>query len=55
MDSTNSNGFELRNSYFTTVWKLFSKIFIRSGKMYHVELNSGTSKQVSKKSFYTFD
>ena len=41
-DLKNSNGFELRNFYFTTVWKLFSKIFIRSGKMHHVELNSGT-------------
>ena len=44
MDLRNSNGFELKNSYFTTVWKLFSKIFIRSGKMHHVELNSVTSK-----------
>ena len=44
MDLRNSNGFELRNFYFTTVWKLFSKIFIKSGKVYHVELNSGTSK-----------
>ena len=45
MDLRNSNGFELRNTvYLTTVWKLFSKIFIRSGKMHHVELNSGTSK-----------
>ena len=40
----NSNDFELRNFYFTTVQKLFSKILIRSGKMHHVELNSGTSK-----------
>ena len=30
MDLRNSNGIELRN--FTTVWKLFPKIFIRSGK-----------------------
>ena len=44
MDLRNSNGFELRNFYFTTVLRLFSKIFIRSGKMYDVELNSGTSK-----------
>ena len=44
MDLRNFNGIELRNFYFTTVWKLFSKIFIRSGKMRHVELNSGTSK-----------
>ena len=40
----NSNGIELRNFYLTTVKKLFSKLFIRSGKMHHVELNSGTSK-----------
>ena len=33
-----------RGFYCTTVWKLFSKIFIRSQKMHHVELNSGTSK-----------
>ena len=44
MDVRNSNGIEFRNFYFTIVWKLFSKIFIRSGKMHHVELNSGTSK-----------
>ena len=40
----------LRNFYFTTVWKLFPKIFIRSGKTHHVEAN-----QVSKKSFYTLE
>ena len=47
MDLRNSNGFELRNFFFTiitTVWKLFLKIFIRSGEMHHVEVNSGTSK-----------
>ena len=44
MDLRNSIGFELRNFYFTTAWKLLSKIFIRSGKMHHMELNSGTSK-----------
>ena len=46
MDLRNSNGFELRNSYYTTIWELFSKIFIRSGKMHYVELNSGTSKSI---------
>ena len=51
----NSNGVGLRSFYFTTVKKLFSNIFIRSGKMHHVELNSNTSNQVSKKSFYTFE
>ena len=44
MDLRNSNDTELRNFYFTTVQKLFSKVFIRSRKMHHVELNSGTSK-----------
>ena len=44
MDLRNFNGIELRNFYFTTVWKLFSKIFIRSGKMHHVELSLGISK-----------
>ena len=43
MDLRNSNGIELRNVYFTTMLP-FWKIFIRSGKMHHVELNSGTSK-----------
>ena len=33
MDLRNSNGIELRNFYFTTVWKLSSKSFIKSGKM----------------------
>ena len=44
MDLRNPNGFELRNFYFATVLKFFSKIFIISGKMHNVELNSGTSK-----------
>ena len=42
MDLRNENGFELRKFYFTTV--SFFEIFIRSGKMHHVELNSGISK-----------
>ena len=51
----NSKGIELRNYYFTTAWNLFPKIFIRCGKMHHVELNSGIlPNQVGKKSFYTF-
>ena len=44
MDLRISAGFESRNFCFTTVQKLFSKVFIRSGKMHHVELNSGTFK-----------
>ena len=51
MDLRNSNGFELRNFYFTTVWKLFSKIFIRSGKMHHVESIQALPNQVSKNRF----
>ena len=34
----------LKNFHFKTAWKLFPKIFIRSVKMHHVELNSATSK-----------
>ena len=44
MDLRSSNGFEVRIFYFKTVQKVFSKIFIKSGKVHHVELNSGTSK-----------
>ena len=44
MDLRNSNDFELGNVYFATVWKLFSKILIGSGKMHHAELSLGTSK-----------
>ena len=44
MDLRNSNGIELRNFYFTAVWKLFSNILIKSGKVHHMELKSGTSK-----------
>ena len=44
MDLRNSNSIELRDFYLSHLLKLFSKIFIRSGKMYHMELNSGTSK-----------
>ena len=44
MELRDSNGIDLRNCYFTTLWKLFSNVFIRNGKMHNVELNSGTSK-----------
>ena len=47
MDLKNSNSFELRNFYFTTLWKFFLKMFIRIGKILHVELNLGTSKSSS--------
>ena len=56
MDLRNSNGgFELRNSYFTTIQKLFSKIFIRSEKMHMWSSIQVLPNQVSKKSFYTFE
>ena len=45
MDLRNSN---YRTFYSTTVWKIFSKIFIRSGKT-HMKLNLGTSKSRKKK------
>ena len=38
MDLRNSKGIRLRSFYFTSVWRLFSKIFIRSGKC--IMLNS---------------
>ena len=42
MDLRNSNGIEELLLY--NCMEAFSKIFIRSGKMDHVELNSCTSK-----------
>ena len=56
MDLRNSNGIELRNFYFTTVWKLFFRKFtseVEKCIMWNsiqVLLN-----QVSKKSFCTFE
>ena len=44
MDLRNSNGIELRNFYFTTVWKLFFENVLQKWKMHHVGLNSVTSK-----------
>ena len=44
MDLRNSNGTELKNFLLYNRTEAFSKNFIRSGKMYHAELNSGTSK-----------
>ena len=55
MDLRNSNGTELRSFYFATTWKLFSKIFIKSGKMHHVELKYFQNTSKSKKSFCTFE
>ena len=55
MNLRNSSGIELRNFYFTTVQKLVSKIFIRSGKLHHVGSIQVLPNQVSKKSFYMFE
>ena len=55
MDLRNFNGIELRNIYFATIWKLFSKIFIRSGKCIMWSTIQVLPNQVSKKSFYTFE
>ena len=55
MDLRNSNGTELKNFNFTTVWKLLSKIFIRSGRCVMWSSIQVLPNQVSKKSFYTFE
>ena len=55
MDLRNSNGFELRNLYFTAVQKLISKIFIRSGKCIMWNSIQVLPNQVSKKSFYMYE
>ena len=55
MDLRNSRCIELRNFYFTIVWKLFSKIFIRSGKCVIWSSVQVLPNQVSKKSFYMFE
>ena len=47
MDLRNSNGINTKTFKELLLYnrkEVFSKIFIRSGKMHHVELNSGTSK-----------
>ena len=51
MDSRNSSVIESRNLYFTTVQKLFSKIFTRSGKCIMWSSIQVLPNQVSKKSF----
>ena len=56
MDLRNSNGTESRNFYFTTVWKLFSKIFIRSGNTCIMWSSIQVlPNQVSRKPFHTFE
>ena len=55
MDLRNSSGFKLTNFHFTNVWKLSSKIFIRSGKCIVWSSIQVLPNQLSKKSFYTFE
>ena len=55
MDLRNSNGIGLRSFHFTTVWKVFSKIFTRSGKRIMWGSIQILPNKVSKKSFYTFE
>ena len=55
MDLRNSNGFELKNFYFTTVWKLFSNIFTEVEKFIMWGSIQVLPNQVSKKSFYAFE
>ena len=50
MDLRNSDGIESRNFYIITVWKIFSNIFIRSGRNASCGAQFGTFK-----SFYTFE
>ena len=52
MDLRNSSGFELRNCYYTTVQKLFSKIFKKCIMWSSIQV---LPNQVSEKSFYTFE
>ena len=55
MDLRNSNGFELRNFYFTTVQKLFRKFSSDVEKCMKWSSVWVLPNQVSKKSFYTFE
>ena len=55
MDLRNSNDFELSNFYFTTVLKLFWKFSSVVEKYIMFSSIQLLPKQVSKKSFYTFE
>ena len=55
MDLRNSNGIELRNFYFTTVWKLFPKFSLKVEKCILWSSIQVLPNQVSKKSFCTFE
>ena len=55
MDLRNSNGFELRNSYFTTVLKLFRKVSSEVEECIMWSSIQVLPNQVNKKSFHTFE
>ena len=55
MDLRSSNGFELRNFYFTTVQKLFRKCSSEVEKCIMLSSIQVLPNQVSKKSFYLFE
>ena len=55
MDLRNSNGIELRNFFFTTVWKLFRKFSSQVEKCIMWNSIQVLPNQVSKKSFYMFE
>ena len=55
MDFRNSDGIELKNFYFTTVWKLFRKFSSEVEKCITWSSIQVLPNQVSKKSFYTFE
>ena len=55
MDLRSSKGIELRNFYFTYVWKLLRKFSSEVEKCIMWSLIQVLPNQVSKKSFYTFE
>ena len=55
MGLSNSNGIELRNIYFATVWKLFRKFSSEVEKCIMSSSIQVLPNHVSKKSFYTFE
>ena len=55
MDLRKSNGIELRNFYFKTVWKLFRKFSSEVEKCIIWSSIQVLPNQVSKKSFHMFE
>ena len=55
MDLRNSNGFELKNFYLTTVWKFFRKFSSEVEKCIMWSSIQVLPNQVSEKSFHTFE